>query len=88
MLKLPKHDASLHITHNDHKSNYETVASYLAWRQATPRNCGSQEEYDALKASDEIWEIQWYPDTPIGSYVVFAATLERALELANDETRT
>jgi hypothetical protein len=83
MIKLPAHKAALSITHNDHKSNYETIASMLEWRRVSPDQCGSQEEYDALCAGDEVWEVHWYPDTPNGFYAVFAATLERALELAN-----
>lgn len=28
MIKFPKHEASLHLTHNDHGTNYETVEQY------------------------------------------------------------
>jgi len=91
-VKLPPHKAELSITHNAHKTNYETVADTLAWRKASAVYCGAQEEMDELKAGDEMWEVHWYPDTPVGFYVVYAATLERALEraleLANDGTRT
>ena len=88
MIKLPPHKASLSITHNDHKSVYETVAQWLANRDVRPEECGSSEEYQALQTGDELWEIQWYPETPIGFHRVYASTLERALELANDGTRT
>jgi len=30
-----------------------------------------------------VWVLDWCPRTPVGSYKVIAATLERALELAN-----
>ena len=86
MIKLPAHECALSITHNDHKNNYETVASMLEWRGVSPDQCGSQAEYDALRAGDEVWEVHWYPDTPVGFYAVYAATLERALELANAVT--
>jgi hypothetical protein len=33
---------------------------------------------------EEIWTVQWYPNTPVGFCIVAAATLERALELANE----
>jgi hypothetical protein len=30
-----------------------------------------------------VWEVQWYPVTPVGFCRVYAATFARALEIAN-----
>ena len=82
-MKLPKHHI-LSIEHNPHKSSYETVQQYL-------------DNYDHLKAliieedlkicieSNELWQIQWYPFTPISFNVVISYSLERCLELINEE---
>ena len=83
-LNLPTHKGELSITHNQHKSNYVSVREHLGFSDHMPEDLGiSTDEYAALCAGDELWEIQWYPDTPVGFYYVAAATLERALELAN-----
>lgn len=76
---LPEHKCSLTITHNPHKDFYETVADYCRRFGA---NCWA-DEFSMVRAidSDELWEIQWYPDTPNGFFKVMAPTLEEALEL-------
>lgn len=85
---LPKHKCSLYIQHNDHKSFYESVESWVidnddmySWKSVTTK----QEAID----TDSVWTIQWYPDTPIGFISLAAPTLESLLEFAllceNDE---
>jgi hypothetical protein len=36
----------------------------------------SPEEWSKAVAEDSAWVLQWYPDTPIGSYILAASTLE------------
>ena len=82
-MEFPKHLA-LYMTHNDHKTNYESVEVYLMDMvddyQDLFENLGAlQQAID----TDEIWDIQWYPDTPVGFYRILAPTLEDALRIAN-----
>lgn len=79
-MKLPPHKCSLHITHNQHKDYYDSIVEYV--RHLDDEDL-SPVERAACIATGEIWEIQWYPHTPVESYKVCASTLERALELAN-----
>lgn len=76
---FPKH-VTMHITHNPHLAYYMTVEEYLGELSGI----NMHEDRERMIATGEIWEIQWYPTTPIGSYTVCAATLGRALELANE----
>ena len=76
-MELPPH-VCLTIEHNPHKSYYLDVRGYAASIDEMDHT-----ELAACEAADEIWEIQWYPTSPIGSYRVWAATLDRALALAN-----
>jgi hypothetical protein len=71
---LPKHAAALYITHNDHKSVYESIEGHYDHLD----NCEWVSPEERLKAieMDSVWELQWYPDTPIGSYKVAASSLE------------
>lgn len=88
-MKLPSHIA-LTIEHNPHAANYQTAAEWLEHHlyfdeiAKIPRDESvTPEDRAAILASGEVWKISWHPDTPVGSCSVVAATLERALELAN-----
>ena len=80
-MKFPEHKASLHLTHNDHKSCYETVAEVADddWHKGT---WISEEEKALSIKHNDMWEIQWYPETPIGFYKLSAYNLNKLLEKA------
>ena len=82
-MRLPQHIA-MDIAHNQHKIYYETVEEYLGRHDWAPDEL-SDDDRAAMIAADSVWEIQWYPNTPVGFNIVYAATLERALELANKD---
>ena len=78
---FPKH-VTLHITHNQHKSYYLSLADYI--EQDGERFDFKDDDAKARAiAADELWEIQWYPNTPVGFCCVAAPTLDEALALAN-----
>jgi hypothetical protein len=79
-MKFPKHKCGLHLTHNAHKDYYEPIAEYVQHDYA---DCfKDEEEKKRAVDTDEIWEIQWYPNTPVGFNKVAAPTLEEVLALA------
>ena len=71
---LPKHKAALYITHNDHKGGYESVEEHYDYLSSF--EWVSPEEKQRAIELDSVWELHWYPDTPIGSYKVAASSLE------------
>lgn len=81
---LPPHKCSLHLTHNQHKSYYETVQDYT---ESDPENPLGEwvSEYQKAKAyeTQELWQLQIYPDTPIGFYCYWGADLSAVLIAAN-----
>lgn len=83
-ISWPNHLGGLHIVHNDHKSNYITVQQAIErnYHGYDPDDFPDAEELAIAIATDSVWMIQWYPDTPVGFYNVSAATFERALEYA------
>lgn len=85
-MKFPEHKASLHLTHNQHKAYYLSVADSI--RDNDPgytEDCWiSPQERDLAIATDECWTLQWYPKTPIGSYSYSAAQLEPLLDFVNN----
>ena len=77
---LPRHLCGLYIEHNTHKNTHETVAQRVA--QGDDDHWVSSEERQQAIDTDEVWSIQWYPNTPIGFYRLQAsswAAIETAL---------
>ena len=73
----------MHIDHNQHLAYYETVEQALDQKTYDRDDFPDEAEIAKAIATGEVWTIQWYPDTPVGFYRVSAATLARALEIAN-----
>lgn len=80
MIKLPK-GISHSIEHNSHVHSYISVEEHLEFVKADI----TDEERALCIQMNELWEIRWYPDNTVGFYCVYASTLEKALELANEE---
>ncbi len=80
---FPAHAASLHLTHNDHKSTYETIE---AWEEHGEREDDwvSREQREKAIANDSVWELQWYPNTPIGFIRLLACDLDVLLAAAKE----
>lgn len=71
----------MHITNNQHKDYYETVERYL---ESPWMGDVTEEEKKRMIETGEVWELQWYPDTPIGFYKVYGTSFEEILKKAND----
>lgn len=69
---LPRHDVSLHLEHNPQRGYYETVAEHDRDEQ---NHWVSEAQRARAIAINDCWVLHWYPDTPIGSYRVYAADL-------------
>lgn len=78
---FPKHSCGLSLTHNQHKDYYQTLIEYLSDENVQSNFKDATAKQRAIDA-DEIWELQWYPNTPIGFYCVSAPTLEEVLAYA------
>ena len=89
-MNFPRHKCGLFLTHNEHRDYYQSAQDFIEndlesrecppeWSTSTSRQCCID--------ANEIWELQWYPDTPIGSYCVVGATLEEVLEWAAEVDR-
>jgi hypothetical protein len=63
------------VTHNEHKLYYQTAKQFIE-EEYVKAAFLSQDEIDKAIETDEIWSVQWYPDTPIGSCMLYASTLD------------
>jgi len=86
-MNFPAHEASLHLTHNDHKGYYLTVQQAIEARDhGYSEECWVSEEQKqkAIKTND-CWTLQWYPRTPVSFFILSAADLSVLLEAAGRE---
>lgn len=77
---LPRHKCSLFLEHNPHNLYCATVAQYL--EDLGDLDWGNDEAKARAIETNELWTLQWYPDTPVGFHQVAAPTLNEVLALA------
>jgi len=81
---LPKHKVCLELVHNQHRAYYLSVKDYISnrisWKDDEAKNRSI--------TSGELWELQWYPETPVGFHHLAAPTLQELLELAKEYDTT
>lgn len=74
---------ALHLTYNgDHASSYRTAKEWIEvdmpeWFKDEPAGA-----LEAMKATNTIWALQVYPDTPVGFVHANRATLDELIDLA------
>ncbi len=76
---------SVTITVNSHRDVYQTVAEWLTKRDEWEPS--AKDEIDdamraAMIASDTVIEVQVYPDTPVGCFVIVHHDIGAALDCA------
>lgn len=76
---LPKHQFGLFLSHNEHRNQHQEASFYV--RTEAIRWKDSAAKQRAI-ATDEIWELHWYPDSSLGFYHCAAPTLEELLSFA------
>jgi hypothetical protein len=81
-MNLPNY-ISLTIDHNPHKVTYKSAQQWFEDKEIFDRSPDySPEIRQKCIERDSIWQIIWYPDTPVGFCEVIAPSLEEALNLA------
>jgi len=67
-----------------HRDDYESAQKWCDDKDQLecPPDWKDDESKARAIATDEIWTLRWYPNTPIGSYSVAAPTLEELLAFA------
>lgn len=84
-MTFPKH-INLELQHNEHAVLYETAQQWLESRGEHIPTFESDEEKARAIETNEIWMLQWYPDTPVGFHWIAAASLEALLKFAETFT--
>ncbi len=84
-INFPLHKCSLALCHNSHRDFYMTAAQWIAEdeeRDPPLYEWVSADQRQKAIETDEVWTLQWYPDTPIGFHAMAAADLDVLLEAA------
>ncbi len=83
-ITLPPHKCGLYLSHNEHRDMYQSLAEFLADMESlrSELDWATETSKERCIATNELWQLQWYPDTPIGSYCIFGATLDEVLAAA------
>jgi hypothetical protein len=74
-IRLPAYKCGMTLSHNEHRNDYATVAEYVE-NNGLAEYFESPEEMQKAIDTDNLWVIQWYPDSPVGQCCIAAATLE------------
>lgn len=85
-MQFPNHKSGLYLSHNEHKDYYQTAKYFIEEEESNKKDVlqwATGTSRERCIETDEIWRLQWYPNTPIGFYVIYGATLEEVLEKAN-----
>ena len=83
-IPVPPHKGSMILTVDGHKAVYESVEDYLKGFGEEHTSFSSDEEKRLAIETDTIWELQWYPDTPVGFYCIGAASPEALMAAYED----
>lgn len=81
--KLKGEHSSLILSFNDgHAPNYMTAKAYYEELFDSKFDCDwiSEEEKQKAFDSNSVWELQWYPDTPVGFNRIIGSSLQTVVE--------
>ena len=70
-MKFPEHKCGLYLSHNPHCDVYESVEEYYHTEFFI-----SLVDMQSCINTDDVWELQWHPDTPFGLHRVVGSSLE------------
>ncbi len=81
---FPPHKCGLYLEHNDCRNVYEDVATWVISdsERACPYAWKDANQKQRAINTNEVWTLQWYPETPIGFHAIAAPTLPELLEFS------
>ena len=73
--------ASVHLEYRSQSAYYQTLTDLLRDPEDKEQFL-SEEDYQICLATDKYWELQFYPDTPVGFYKLIGSDVEKLLDRA------
>lgn len=85
-IELPRHDCSLAMEHNPHKMYYQTVKEFISRiEEHLETEWENEESKKRAIETNELWEMRWYPDTPMRFNLAYAPTFQELLDFVNSK---
>lgn len=81
---ISKCKGGVYLTVNDHKNSYQNVEEYFDDISGHREIEIYEKEYELMKENDIVYELQFYPNTPVGFYHVYGSSLEYVLGKAEE----
>lgn len=83
----PRHACGLSLEHNPNRDYYEKVINHIENMESVGNaySWPSPAERERSIAINEIWILQWYPDTPRSSYCCAAASFDVLMDFVEKE---
>jgi len=78
-IQWPAHKCGMYLSHNRHRDYYETARTAIISGTYDLENFIDPEDHQLCIKNDEVWELQWYPNTPVGSFIICGSSLEKVL---------
>jgi hypothetical protein len=79
---FPHHACGLYLEHNSYKDVYDSIQDAVERKDA--EEWTSLDEKQKAMDTEEIWTLQWYPNTPVGFYRISASSLDALLLAAKE----
>jgi hypothetical protein len=80
--------SSLHLSFNDHASNYLGAPKAHADGDLPDDEWISESERDKALGLNQVWTLQWYPDTPVSCHIMRASSLNALLSWVAENGRS
>ncbi|HWW56373.1 MAG TPA: hypothetical protein VN047_05740 [Sphingopyxis sp.] len=80
--------SSLHLSFNDHAANYLDATKERADGDLPDDEWVSESERDKALGLNQVWTLQWYPNSPVGFCRKRASSLDALLSWVAENGRT
>ena len=81
-MNLPQNKFGLTLEQNPQKTQFISVGQWLDVRDETGPDFENDEAREQAISTEELWVLQWFPDSSAGSYYIAAPSLEGVLRYA------
>ncbi|MFD2248877.1 hypothetical protein FHS82_000986 [Pseudochelatococcus lubricantis] len=72
--------SSLTLSYNDHSADYKSAAQAEPYGEFKDTDWVSDAEREKAIATNSVWRLQWYPNTPVGFIAIHASSLSALIE--------
>lgn len=84
-INFPPYEVSCYLEYNEHKSD-SRLEYYFRCFDIKVEDFRSEDDYNKSVETDELWSLQWYPNTPVGFCKIYGSTSDKISERISEYT--